>query len=63
MVDSHRNHRKDVSCIDSRGIHARLARQCRQALQGRVKRVPAEPALKPAQAWNVGSCCQYFNHH
>ncbi len=25
-------------------------------------RAPAKPALKPAQAWNAGSCCQYFNH-
>ena len=25
------SHAVDVSCIDSRGIHARLARQCRQA--------------------------------
>jgi len=26
-------------------------------------RAPAEPALKPVQTWQVGSCCQYFNQY
>ena len=31
--------------------------------RGLPKRAPAKSALKPVQAWNAGSCCQYFNHH
>lgn len=52
-----------ISCVYSRGIHARLAQGA-----GRLCALPvssgqgAGPVPEPVTAWNAGSCCQHFNY-